>query len=101
MSVLIKDIQLNSSEIIRIEVSEFKGKELINIRIWYQAVDGKSGDVVYKPTQKGVALNIAEFDKLGLYIRDRHSGSVPDQPKSEHVMKEDEIVEEDEESEEK
>jgi len=108
MSVLIKDIQRNSSEIIRIEVSEFKGKELINIRIWYQAVDEKSGDVVYKPTQKGVALNIAEFeqlkdgiDKLGLYIRDRHSGSVPDQPKSEHVMKEDEIVEEDEESEEK
>ncbi|HOO70589.1 MAG TPA: transcriptional coactivator p15/PC4 family protein [Spirochaetota bacterium] len=101
MSVLIKDIQRNSSEIIRIEVSEFKGKELINIRIWYQAVDGKSGDVVYKPTQKGVALNIAEFEqlkdgieKLGQYIRDRHSGSVPDQPISEHVMNDDEVVEE-------
>ena len=35
MAVLIKDIQRNNNEIIRIEVSEFKGRELINIRIWY------------------------------------------------------------------
>ena len=63
MSVIIKDIQRNSSEIIRIEVSEFKGRELINVRIWYQTIDGRSGDVVYKPTQKGVTLNITEFEQ--------------------------------------
>ena len=61
MSVIIKDIQRNSSEIIRIEVSEFKGRELINVRIWYQTIDSRSGDVVYKPTQKGVTLNLTEF----------------------------------------
>jgi hypothetical protein len=93
MPVLIKDIQRNSNEIIRIEVSEFKGKELINIRIWYQAVEGGSGNVVYKPTQKGVALNISEFDqlkdgieKLGQYIRDRQSGKIPVQPESDKMM---------------
>lgn len=81
MSVIIKDIQKNNNEIIRIEVSEFKGKELINIRIWYQAIDGASGNMIYKPTQKGVALNIAEFEdlkdgilKLENYIKDKESG---------------------------
>ena len=89
MTVLIKDIQRNAGEIIRIEVSEFKGKELINIRIWYLAGRDSSGNDIYKPTQKGVALNIAEFgelrdaiDKLGAYIEDKESNSVPEQPEA-------------------
>ena len=87
MSILIKDIQRNSSEIIRIEVSEFKGKELINIRIWYVAGRDMDGNDIYKPTQKGVALNISEFkelqdgvEKLANYINDKSAGSVPEQP---------------------
>jgi hypothetical protein len=87
MAVLIKDIQRNNNEIIRIEVSEFKGKELINLRIWYVAGRDMDGNEIYKPTQKGVALNIAEFAelkdgirKLEAYINDRTSGVVPEQP---------------------
>jgi len=87
MSVLIKDIQRNANEIIRIEVSEFKGKELINIRIWYVAARDNNGNEIYKPTQKGIALDIAEFgelkngiDKLAMYIQDKTAGSIPDQP---------------------
>jgi hypothetical protein len=87
MSILIKDIQRNSSEIIRIEVSEFKGKELINIRIWYVAGRDMDGNDIYKPTQKGVALNISEFNelrdgvnKLEAYIKDKSGGTVPEQP---------------------
>jgi hypothetical protein len=87
MPVVIKDIKKNNNEIIRIEVSEYKGRELINIRIWYQSIDGASGDLVYKPTQKGVTLNISEFEelkdgveKLGNYIHDQLSGKKPDQP---------------------
>jgi len=87
MSVLIKDIQRNANEIIRIEVSEFKGKELINIRIWYVAARDNDGNEIYKPTQKGIALDIAEFDelrkgidKLTAYINDKRSGNVPEQP---------------------
>ncbi len=86
MGVIIKDIKKNNSEIIRIEVSEFKGRELINIRIWYSAIDNASGDMIYKPTQKGVTLNIAEFnelkdgiDRLSQYINDRQEGSQPEQ----------------------
>lgn len=87
MAVLIKDIQRNNNEIIRIEVSEFKGKELINLRIWYVAGRDMDGNDIYKPTQKGVALNISEFaelkdgiDKLQAYIEDKSSGNVPEQP---------------------
>jgi hypothetical protein len=87
MSVIIKDIKKNNNEIIRIEVSEYKGRDLINIRIWYQAIDGASGDVVFKPTQKGITLNISEFEelmdgveKLGNYIHDQASGTKPKQP---------------------
>ncbi len=80
MSHIIKDIKRNEREIIRIEVSEFEGKELINLRIWYQAIDGR-GDVVYKPTKKGVALTIDKYEelregieKIGQYIKDQESG---------------------------
>lgn len=87
MPVLIKDIKRNNNEIIRVEVSEYKGKELINIRIWYVADRDSEGNDVYKPTQKGVALNISEFaalkeavNKLEVYIKDKHQGTVPEQP---------------------
>ncbi len=95
MSVIIKDIKKNNNEIIRIEVSEFKGRELINVRIWYQAIDSASGELVFKPTQKGITLNIAEFeelkdgvDKLGNYIKDQLSGTKPKQPGEESADKE-------------
>jgi len=63
MSIIIKDIKKNNNEIIRIEVSEFKGRELINIRIWYQSIDGQ-GNVIYKPTPKGITLSLGEYDEL-------------------------------------
>ena len=98
MSVIIKDIKKNNNEIIRIEVSEFKGRELINVRIWYQTIDSASGDLVYKPTQKGITLNIAEFEelkdgveKLGNYIQDQLTGNKPKQPGDDSGKKEQKI----------
>jgi hypothetical protein len=77
MSDIIKDIQKNSKEIIRVEVSEFKGMQLINLRIWFQTID-ENGAITYKPSQKGVTLNINQFnelkdaiDRLGVYIADK------------------------------
>ena len=83
MAAVITDIVRNEREIIRIEVSEFKDRELINLRIWYRAFDD-NGNEVYKPTQKGVALDITKFDdlkkavdKIGEYISDRQKGYAP------------------------
>jgi len=80
MGQIIADIGKNSREIIRVEVSDFKGKELINLRIWFQDVDGG-----YKPTQKGITLDISHYcdlkdaiEKIGQYIEDKKGGIVPE-----------------------
>ncbi|MBN2402416.1 MAG: transcriptional coactivator p15/PC4 family protein [Spirochaetes bacterium] len=84
MGAIIKDIEKNSKEIIRIDISEFKGQELINLRIWFQAFDG-NGNMIYKPTQKGIAINISKYDelkegieKIGEYIHDKKTGFKPE-----------------------
>lgn len=71
--MIIADIERNQKEIIRVEVSEFNGKELINLRIWYHHFEGD-----YRPTQKGVALDISKFnelktaiEKIDHYIQDK------------------------------
>lgn len=86
MSDIIKDIQKNSKEIIRVEVSEFKGLKLINLRIWFQVIDD-AGNITYKPSQKGVALNISHYndlkdaiDRLGTYITDKGISLDPPRP---------------------
>jgi len=58
--MVISDIQKNQTEIIRIEITEFKGQRLLNIRTWY--LDKNSGE--YKPTPKGVALKVELFAEL-------------------------------------
>lgn len=47
-----KDIEKGRGEVIRVEVSEFKGKKLLNLRIWY--TDPASEEL--KPTKKGIAI---------------------------------------------
>jgi hypothetical protein len=86
MGVTIKDIKKNNGEIIRVEVSEFQGREFINIRIWFANIDQNSGQIVFKPTQKGVALHISQFaelqdgiNKLENYINDKNTGNIPKQ----------------------
>ena len=51
MSGIIKDIDKGKGEIIRVEISEFKGKKLLNLRVWYTDANNE-----YKPTQKGIAI---------------------------------------------
>ncbi len=46
-----KDIDKGNGEIVRVEVSEYRGQNFLNIRIWYTDKEGN-----YKPTQKGIAL---------------------------------------------
>ena len=85
MSTIIKDIEKNSKEIIRVDISEFKGQELINLRVWFSSFDD-NGNLVYKPTQKGIAINISKYnelkegiDKIGEYINDKKNGYKPEE----------------------
>jgi len=56
----IADIEKNKSEVIRIEISEFKEKKYINIRTWYR--DKETSEL--KPSQKGVAVNVDKYSLL-------------------------------------
>ncbi len=57
---IIRDIEKGGGEIIRVEISEFRGKSYLNIRTWY--TDRDSGE--YKPTQKGVSIRPEQYDQL-------------------------------------
>lgn len=57
--VHIADIDKGRGEVIRVEITEFKGKNLVNIRTWYT---NEAGELA--PTKKGVALSKDQFEKL-------------------------------------
>ena len=54
MDKLIATIEKNSNEEIQISISEFKGHDLINIRVYTEIENGK--DKV--PTKKGLTCNV-------------------------------------------
>ena len=60
--MLISKFKKNSLEEVRTEITEFKGEHYINIRIWYDASD--NGTPEWRPSQKGITLNINLFDDL-------------------------------------
>ena len=57
---IIQDIPRGPTEILRVEISEFRGQNLLNIRIWY--LEAQSGE--FRPTQRGVALRPDQYDAL-------------------------------------
>ncbi|MBX7059341.1 MAG: transcriptional coactivator p15/PC4 family protein [Leptospirales bacterium] len=57
---IIRDIEKGGGEIIRVEITDFKGQKLLNLRIWY--TDKESGEK--KPTQKGIALKPELYAQL-------------------------------------
>ncbi len=48
-----KQIRKNKSEVIRIQLKEYEGHKLIDLRVWYE--DKETGE--YKPTKKGISFN--------------------------------------------
>ncbi|MCW7496324.1 transcriptional coactivator p15/PC4 family protein [Leptospira levettii] len=48
---IIRDIDKGRGEVIRVEISEYKGQTFFNIRVWYTDSNGE-----LKPTQKGIAI---------------------------------------------
>ena len=47
-----KEIRKNKSEVIRIQLKEYEGHKLVDIRVWYEDENGE-----YKPTKKGISFN--------------------------------------------
>jgi len=57
---IIQDIDKGGGEIIRVEITEFKGTQYLNLRVWY--TDAESGE--YKPTKKGIAVKPELYQAL-------------------------------------
>ena len=53
------DIRKDSNEVIRVDRKDFKGRDLVHVRVWY---DDGSGDL--KPSRKGLSLPPETWDEL-------------------------------------
>jgi hypothetical protein len=60
MSELVFRFEKNSFEEVRISLTEFKGKELIDIRVYYQP----EGEEDMRPTKKGITISPEKFPEL-------------------------------------
>ena len=58
--MIIRDIDKGAGEVIRVEISEYKGQKYLNLRVWY--TDKSSGEL--KPTQKGITVRPDLYDQI-------------------------------------
>ena len=55
-----REFQKNGrGEVVRITREEYKGADLINIRVWFTASDGE-----LRPSKTGIAINGSQIDQL-------------------------------------
>jgi len=60
MPQVISTFAKNALEEIRVGITEFKGKKLIDLRSWYDPGNGEER----KPTKKGLTLSVDLFPEL-------------------------------------
>lgn len=58
-----RDLKRSETEIVRLEITEYKGEHYLNIRIWYLDKDGE-----WKPTKKGVAIRPSQFSDFKKFV---------------------------------
>lgn len=64
MSTLIDKFPKNASEEIQTSYNQFNGNDLLDIRVFFEDDSGK-----YKPTRKGISLNVSQFAELEEAVR--------------------------------
>jgi len=60
MGEVIASFEKNSMEEVRVSLTEFKGKALIDLRVYYQPEDGEEK----RPTKKGITISPEKFPEL-------------------------------------
>ncbi|MBA7696554.1 hypothetical protein ES703_105204 [subsurface metagenome] len=61
---LIGIIPKNSLEEVRVAIEEYKGYQLLDIRVYFHADDGEP-----RPTKKGISINLELFDEFYDLVR--------------------------------
>jgi hypothetical protein len=74
-SILVAKFAKNATEEVRISLDEFKGKKLVNIRVWY--TNSETGQKA--PGKQGIALSVDKFEALmaGLKQMENKLASIP------------------------
>ena len=60
MNEVVACFEKNSMEEVRVSLTEFKGKELIDLRVFYQP----EGEEEKRPTKKGITISPDKFPDL-------------------------------------
>ena len=53
MDELIEQFEKNATEVVRVSLTEYRGRKLVDVRVYYSDSEGQ-----YRPTKKGVALSV-------------------------------------------
>ena len=53
MDELIEQFEKNATEVVRVSLTEYRGRKLVDIRVYYSDSEGQ-----YRPTKKGVSLSV-------------------------------------------
>ena len=56
---LITEFNKNSTEVVKVQLTEFDGQQLLDVRVW-AVRQGKE----YVPTKKGITLRVEQIDDL-------------------------------------
>jgi hypothetical protein len=56
---LISSFEKNALEEVRVSLTEYRGHQLIDLRVYYASSDGES-----RPTKKGLALSVGLYPEL-------------------------------------
>jgi Transcriptional Coactivator p15 (PC4) len=60
----VAEVPKNSREVLRVELTEFKGHQLVSLRIWYRPED----DQDLRPGNKGFAMRVEKLPELAAAI---------------------------------
>ena len=53
MDELIEQFEKNATEVVRVSLTEYRGRKLVDVRVYYADNEGQ-----YRPTKKGVSLSV-------------------------------------------
>ena len=59
MDELIAQFEKNATEVVRVSLTEYRGRQLVDVRVYYCDDAGQ-----YRPTKKGVSLNVEVYPEL-------------------------------------
>ena len=59
MDELIAQFEKNATEVVRVSLTEFRGRKLIDLRVYYTNDEGE-----YRPTRKGIAISVDGYPEF-------------------------------------